>query len=103
MTVTNVTTITVQGTDGWNQMMENTAKAKAILEKHGVKNFRLLVPVSGGSASGTVHNSFEVDDFATLGRVLDAIYTDPDMIALMTSAGDSSSWVTSVLMEIPLS
>lgn len=102
MAVTNVTTLTVKP-GGWDDMMENTKKAKVILEKHGAKNVRLLVPVSGGGPSGTVHSTFEADDLAGVGKILDGIYTDPAMIELMTSGADSASWESSILLELPLS
>ena len=100
MAVANVTTITVQNLDGWNQMMDGYQKSKAILEKYGAKNVRLLVPVSGGGPSGTVHSIFEADDLAALGQILNSIYVDPEMIAVMQAAGDSTSWVSSILMEL---
>ena len=75
--VGNVTTITVHDLAGWDLMMENTKKAKAILEKHGAKNVRLLVPLSGMTLSGTVHSIFEADDLATLGKILDGVLRGP--------------------------
>jgi hypothetical protein len=102
MAVTNVTTITVHDLAGWDLMMENSKKAKVVLEKHGAKNVRLLVPISGATPSGTVHSTFEADDLAALGKILDGIFADPDMVAVMRSAGESSSWVTSVLGDLPI-
>ena len=100
MPVTNVTTLTVNP-GGWDEMMENTKKAKVILERHGGRNVRLMVPISGGGPSGTVHNTFEVDDLAALGKVLDGIYADPEMVALMMKGAESASWESSILMDLP--
>jgi hypothetical protein len=100
MAVINVTTLRTHSAEGWGQMVENHAKAKAILEKHGGRNVRLIVPIAGAEPSGTAHSTFEADDLASLGKILDSIYADPDMIALMTSGGESATWTTSVLLEM---
>jgi hypothetical protein len=101
MAVVNVTTMTVKP-GGWTKMVEDSKKAKAILEKYGAKNVRLLVPISGAEPSGTAHSTFEADDLAALGKVLDSIFADPDMIALMTSGAETTSWVTSVVGDLPM-
>ena len=103
MTVMNVATLTVQR-PGWDLMMENSKKAKVILEKHGAKNVRLLGPVEGGGPSGTVHSFFEADDLAAAGKVLDdAIHADPEMIPLMQTGAETTSHVSSLLTDVPLS
>jgi hypothetical protein len=101
MPVTNVTTLTVKP-GGWDEMMENVKKAKVILERHGGRNVRLLVPVSGGGPSGTAHSTFEADDLAGVGKVLDGIYADPEMVALMMKGAESASWESSILAELPI-
>ena len=57
-----MTTLTIKP-GGWDDMLENVKKAKAILERHGGRNVRLMVPVSGGGPSGTAHTTFEADDY----------------------------------------
>jgi len=101
MPVTNVTTLTVQA-GGWDDMLENVKTAKAILERHGGRNVRLMVPVSGGGPSGTAHTTFEADDLAAVGKVLDGIYADPEMVAVMMKGAESSTWESSILVELPL-
>jgi hypothetical protein len=100
MAVISVATLTV-GDGRWEDFLDSNKKAKAILEKYGAKNVRLLAPVSGAEPSGTFHSTFEADDLASLGKVLDSIYADQDMLALMQS-GAASSWTSSILGEIPL-
>ena len=102
MPVTNVTTLTITKPGGWDDMLENTKKAKAILERHGARNVRLMVPVSGGGPSGTAHTTFEADDLAAVGKVLDGIYADPEMVAVMTKGAESSTWESSILVDLPL-
>jgi hypothetical protein len=101
MTVVSVTTLPTQPGTSWEETLEGHRKAKAILERHGAKNVRLLVSLTGAQPVGTAHSVFEADDNAALGKVTDAIYTDPEMLALMNSGG-ASSWTTSVLVDIPL-
>jgi hypothetical protein len=86
---------------GWDEMLENIKKANVILERHGGRNVRLMV-VSGGGPSGTAHSIFEADDLAALGKVLDGIYADPEMVAVMTKGAESASWESSILMDMPL-
>jgi len=82
--------------------MADSKKAHVIMEKYGAKNVRILAEVAGATPSGTVHSTFEADDLATLGKVLDSIYADPDILALMQS-GAAVSWTSSILAEIPVS
>ena len=100
MPVTNVTTLTVKP-GGWDDMLENSKKAKKILEKHGGRNVRLMVPISGGGPSGTAHSIFEADDLAALGKVLDGIYADPEMVAVMMKGAESATWESSILVDLP--
>ena len=37
-----------------------------------------------------------------MGQVLNAIYADPEMVAVMTKGAESASWETSILMELPI-
>jgi hypothetical protein len=81
--------------------MESQKKAKAIMERHGAKNVRLLAPVAGAEPSGTMHQTFEADDMASLGKITDALFADPEILAMMQN-GSAASWTTSILGEIPL-
>jgi len=102
MNVISVTTMKVAA-GGWDQTVGNHVKAKPILERHGAQNVRLLVPLAGGAESGTVHLVFEAADMASIGKVTDAIYSDPDMQTLMRSGADITTWTTSLLGEVPIS
>ena len=69
----------------------------------GVESFATTsAEVAGAIPSGTVHSTFEADDLASLGKVLDSIYADADMLAMMQS-GTAVSWTSSILGELPLS
>jgi hypothetical protein len=101
MAVISVATITV-APGRWDEFIEGSKKAKTMLEKHGAKNVRLLAELAGAVGSTAVHSTFEADDLAALGKVMDSIYADPDMLALMQN-GTAVSWTSSILGEIPLS
>jgi hypothetical protein len=100
MAVISVATITV-APGRWDEFVDGSRKAKAILEKLGAKNVRLLGELAGAVGSSAVHSTFEADDLASLGKVMDSIYADPDMLALMQN-GTAVSWTSSILGEIPL-
>jgi hypothetical protein len=100
MAVINVTTLTV-APDRWEQFIGDNKKSKAILERHGAKAVRLLAEVAGSVPSGTVHMTFEADNLAALGKILDSVYADPDILAMMQS-GVAVSWTSSILGDIPV-
>ncbi len=101
MTVISVTTLPTQPGTPWAETLAGHKTAKTILERLGAKNVRLLVSLVGATPVGTAHSVFEADDNAALGKITDAIYTDPEMLELM-NAGGSSPWTTSVLVDVPL-
>ena len=81
--------------------MEENKKGKAILEKNGAKNVRYLAEVAGSTPSGTVILTYEADDMTSLGKIMDAVFADPEILAMMQS-GTTMSWTGSILGEIPL-
>jgi len=73
VTVLNVSGLTVKP-DRYEDFVTTTRKAKAILEKHGARNVRLLVAMTAGQASGSFALSSEYDDFTDAGRALDKFF-----------------------------
>ena len=100
MTVISVTTIPVQPDAPWDETLATHKQAKTILERHGAKNVRLMVSMVGAAPVGTAYSSFEADDHAALGKITDAVFTDPELLEMM-SAG-TSPWTTSVFADVPL-
>ncbi len=89
MAVVNVTTVTVKP-DRYEEYLEQTArKAKALIEKHGGKNCRLLAALVAGEATGSLAFTFEADDFAAWGAVGDKFMADPEGVS-MFSTGTAS-------------
>ena len=105
MTVLSATTLTVK-LDHYEDFLASARKSKSILEKHGAKNVRLIVAMSGeSSASFTL--THEADDFTDAGRITDKFLADPEGLTVMTESGSAAdpaaSWHPSTWVEIPLS
>jgi hypothetical protein len=54
---------------------------KAIVERHGARNVRLLSAVVAGEATGTMAFVIEADDFAHIGAITDKFMADPASVA----------------------
>lgn len=100
MAVISVTTLTV-APGNWDQFIEENKKSKAILERNGAKNVRYLAEVAGSMPSGIVILTYEADDMGSLGKIMDAAFADPEILAMMQN-GSAASWTSSILGEIPL-
>ena len=103
MAVLSVTTLTVKP-DRMGDFVEQARKAKAILEKHGGRNCRLISGVVAGEATGAFVFTVEADDFAGMGAVQDKVMTDPDAAAIMTlgTANPAAGYQISYWVDIPL-
>ena len=104
MTVLSVTTLTVKP-DRYEDFLASAQKSKSLLEKHGAKNVRLIVSMSG-ELSGSFALTHEADDFTDAGRITDKFLADPEGLAVTmesgTAAGPAASWHPSTWVEIPL-
>ncbi len=105
MAVVHVSTTTVKP-DGYEAYLELNRKSKAIIEKCGGKNIRLLAALVAGEATGSFVFTFEADDFAAWGAVGDKFFADPEGQALAASAnsgvGPISSQQQTVWVDVPL-
>jgi hypothetical protein len=105
MAVVNVTTFTVRP-DRFEDALADNRKAKAILEKHGARNVRVLAGLVAGQATGTLAFIFEADDFASWGAVEDKFFADPEGMALVQSTGASAGPIpgfqSAVYVDVPL-
>jgi hypothetical protein len=104
MTVLSATTLTVK-LDRYEDFLASAEKSKLLLEKHGAKNVRLIVGMSGElSASFTL--THEANDFTDAGRITDKFLADPEGLAVMTesgsAAGPAANWHPSTWVEIRL-
>ena len=100
-----VATTTVKP-DGYEAYVEVARKSKAIIERCGGKNIRLLAALVAGEATGSLVFIFEADDLAAYGAVGDKFVADPAGQALAASANTSGSPIASqqqtAWVDIPL-
>jgi hypothetical protein len=105
MTVLSATTLTMKP-DRYEDFVALTKKSKAILEKCGAKNVRLMAALVAGEATGSFVLTSEADDFGASGAVLDKFLADPEGSASMTGstgeAGPTASFQISNWIEIPI-
>jgi hypothetical protein len=105
MAVLSVTTLAVKP-DGFESALDDVRKVKAIFEKNGARNVRLLVGLVAGEATGTLVFTYEADDFAAQGAMQDKFFADPDGLALTqrvnTSAGPVTGFQSSIFLDVPL-
>ena len=106
MAVIAVTVLTVKP-DRYEDLLADTRKSKAILEKSGARDVRLVASMTaGGGAMASLAVSFEVDDFAAQGAVMDKFLADPEGLAVMMSTVSSESPVagfqSTTWVDVPL-
>ena len=106
MAVVVVTTLTVKP-DRMEDYLDQVARpSKALLEKMGARNCRVLTGVVAGEATGSVVFICEADDFAAVGAVMDKLSADPEGVAMMSigssAAGPVAGLQTAFWVDIPL-
>ena len=105
MAVVNVTTFTAKP-DRFEDAIADARKTKALLEKHGGKNVRVLAGLVAGEATGSLAFIWEADDFAGYGAVQDKFFADPEGMAMVQSTGTSASPVPgfqgTLWVDVPL-
>ena len=94
MAVTQVVTLTLKP-DGYQAFLEQHSKAKAVLERCGARNVRLMGTILAGEATGTLAVTFEADDHASIGAVTDKLLADPDGMALLMTTNSASGPIAS--------
>jgi len=90
MAVVQVSTLKVKP-DRFEDYLEDSRKVKALVEKHGGKNVRLLAALVAGEQTGTMAFISETDDFAAYGAVMDKVLADPEGLALLSSTNTTAS------------
>jgi hypothetical protein len=80
--------------------------SKAVFERCGGKNIRLLTALVAGEATGSMTMTIEADDFAASGAVLDKFFADPEGAAMGAAIGTSASPITppqsTLWVDVPL-
>jgi len=83
------------------RMREN---GKAVIERLGGRNIRLLAASVAGKATGTLALIEEADDFAAWGALVDKIGADPEGVELISGAAADlvSGYQTAIWVDVPL-
>jgi hypothetical protein len=105
MAVISVTTLAVKP-DKYEALLDVNRKTKEIFERFGAKNFRFIGTLVAGEASGSLAVTWEADDFASYGTIMDKFLADEEGLALLmesnSTAGPTAGWQSSVWSDIPL-
>jgi hypothetical protein len=104
MAVVTTTVVTVKP-GRFEEYVEKMARpSKAITERNGGRNVRLLAGVVAGEATGALVITNEADDFAAAGATIDKSLADPDTQTRMSLGDDNpiASYQVSQWIEIPL-
>ena len=105
MAVVSVGTFTVKP-DRFEDELAELRKAKAVTEKCGAKNYRVLAAMVAGQQTGSLALIFEADDFAAYGAVMDKFLNDPGGLALLSStnstAGPVAGFQGTLWVDVPL-
>ena len=90
MAVVSVTTFTVKP-DGFEDALADLRQTKAVVEKAGGRNVRLLAALVAGQATGSMAFITECDDFSAIGAATDKILADPEGQAILAKANTSAA------------
>ncbi len=93
--------------DRFEDQLEEARKFKAVFERSGGKNIRLLAAIVAGEATRSLTFIVGSDDFVGNGAVMDKLLADPEGQALMATAATSTSptvpgYQTTVWVDVPL-
>jgi hypothetical protein len=103
MAVVSVTT-TIMRPGTYEAFLETSRKAKAILERCGAKNFRVMGTLVAGEATASFATIWEADDYASYGAVMDRFLADTEGLALLVDAtgpdGPTASFQGSLWSDI---
>ena len=94
MAVVSVATITLKP-GGYAAFTELHKKSKAVLERCGAKNVRLLGTLVAGEATASIAMTWEADNYASYGAVMDKFLTDEAGRALVMDIGSADNPVAS--------
>jgi hypothetical protein len=106
MAVVSVASMTIKP-DRFQDYLDTIARpSKALIEKHGGKNVRLLAGLVAGEATGSLTFVFETDDWSAFGDFGQKFFSDPEGLALVsttnTGAGAIASLQSTVWVDVPL-
>ena len=105
MAVVFVATGTVKP-DRMEHYLDGARKTKAVMEKQGAKNVRVLAAVAAGEATGSWAFIYETDDLTAFGASFDKMFADPDVAAASSPENVAANMVagiqTTIWVDVPL-
>jgi hypothetical protein len=102
MTVVSLTALHLKPGINWDEAQKTLKKGNDLVRKHGGENVTTLVTMAAGPATGTVTLLYTAADWASYGKLQDALMADPELQALMTDPNSPTvGWDTYVSQTIP--
>jgi hypothetical protein len=102
MTVVSLTALHLKPGTNWDDAQKTFKKGNELLKKHGGENVTMMATMAGGEATGTLTLLYTAADWASYGKVQDAIMADPEMQAIMADPNSpTAGWSTYLSQTIP--
>ena len=102
MTVVSLTALHLKPGINWDEAQKSLKKGNDLVRKHGGENVTTLAVMAGGPNTGTVTLLYTAADWASYGKLQDALMADPEIQALMADPnGPTAGWSTYVSQTIP--
>lgn len=84
----------------WDDIQKQLKRASGLARKHGAENVTVLVNMVGGPGTNSIGFLTTAQDWATYGRIQEALTSDPDFQGLMVDAGQLATWENYVSQTI---
>ncbi|OBI97541.1 hypothetical protein [Mycobacterium sp. 1465703.0] len=84
----------------WDDIQKQLKRASGLARKHGAENVTVLVNMVGGPGTNSIGFLTTAQDWATYGRIQEALTSDPDFQGLMVDAGQIATWENYVSQTI---
>ena len=102
MTVVSLTALHLKPGVNWDDAQKSLKKGNDLVRKHGGENVTAMVTMAAGPATGTVTLLYTAADWASYGKLQDALMADPELQAIMADPNSpTAGWDTYVSQTIP--
>jgi len=102
MAVVSLTALHLKPGISWDDAQNSLKKGNDLVRKHGGENVTAMVTMAAGPATGTVTLLYTTADWASYGKLQDALMADPEIQALMADPNSpTAGWDTCVSQTIP--
>jgi hypothetical protein len=102
MTVISLTALQLKPGVIWEEAQKSLKQANDLVRKHGGENVGAMVSMAAGPDTGRISLIYTTADWASYGKLQDALMADPEIQALMTDPNSpTAGWDTYVMQTIP--